>query len=305
MVRKKIGILFMLLLGKAYGQVTGDVFVSDRDRDMFYAHYTPEINNNQLYDYQRVSTKFSFPLLRSQKFGVFNTIGMDYHSLSYNSFKPSFLNSKASYYNVNYSVLAQYRIAENWSINALIMPHVIGDFNRELTDNDLKINGILFAEKRFKSKNQQNYYVLSFGIGYLTLSGETMVNPVLNFSGNLRNKITFAVGLPSTYIKYNFNKKHAVKLLGELNDFTVNIDKLVQKRNGSGLRVTKNIFTTALVGVEYNYWLTKSIGILFRGTHSIFEKHEFQNDEDEVIYGFDTSLKSYISVGLRINPFRR
>lgn len=298
MFRKKIAIIAIFLLGKIYGQVTGDVFVVSRDRDIFYTHYTPDINENSLFDYQRLSSKLGVPSIIFNKLAFYNTIGIDYHSIEYGVNKPLFLRENEHYYNVNYSLLAKHRITRNWSVNALIMPHLIGNFNEEIKSDDFKINGILFAEKRFNTKNKNTYYILSFGVGYLTLSGETMVNPVINIMGSINNKLSFAVGLPNTYVKYDFNNTHSVKLLGDLNDFTARVNQ------SNGTNVKKSVFTTVSVGIEYNYWLTKSIGIMVRGTRSVFEKYEFKDAEDEYLFGFDVPSKSYVSIGVKINPFK-
>ncbi|WP_299162001.1 DUF6268 family outer membrane beta-barrel protein [uncultured Tenacibaculum sp.] len=300
---KKIVIVVLLFIGKAYGQVTGDVFVLDKDRDMFYLHYTPEIQDNSLYDYQRISAKLGLPPITFNRIALYNTVGTDYHSISYKDNKLPLLREKEKYYNVNYSLLAQYRISRNWSLNALFMPHVIGNFNEKVTSSDLNINGILFAEKRFTSKNAKNYYILSFGVGYLTLSGKTMVNPIVNFMGSINNKITFAVGLPNTYIKYNFNKRHAIKLLGDLNDFTVDINKPLVQNQPNSAAIDRSVFTTVTVGAEYNYWVSKSIGLMIRATHSVYEKYDFEDINEKVIYGYDTQLRGYFSAGIKIKPF--
>ncbi|TDQ23746.1 DUF6268 family outer membrane beta-barrel protein [Tenacibaculum caenipelagi] len=304
MFRKKIAIIAVFLLGKTYGQVTGDVFVLNRDRDLFYVHYTPDISDNSSFDYQRLSGKLGFAPILFNKLAFYNTIGMDYHSIKHGENKPLFLRKNEDYYNVNYSLLAKYRITRKWSVNALIMPHLIGSFNDDIKSDDFKINGILFAEKRFNTKNRNTYYILSFGVGYLTLSGETMINPVVNIMGNINNKVSFAVGLPSTYVKYDFNNKHSVKLVGDLNDFTVRMDKPILPTIPEGTNVKRSVFTTASVGIEYNYWLTKTIGVMVRGTRLVFEKYEFQDSEDEYLFGFDVPSKSYLSVGVKINPFR-
>ncbi|CAM1348227.1 DUF6268 family outer membrane beta-barrel protein [Tenacibaculum halocynthiae] len=304
MFRNKIVILAIFLLGKAYGQVTGDVFVLNKDRDMFYLHYTPEINNTALYDYERVSGKLGFKPIFFKKLALFNTLGMDYHSISFGQNKPSFLSNKEHYYNVNYSLLAKYRISRNWSINTLIMPHLVGDFNQKIKTDDFKINGILFAEKRFNTKNKNTYFILSFGVGYLTLSGENTVNPVVNIMGNINNKISFAVGLPNTYVKYNFNKKHSLKVLGDLNDFTARINTKTIVKKSDSQNIKRSVCTTVSVGAEYNYWLSRSIGIMLRGTYSVFEKYEFQNIDDSVLFDFSSPSKAYLSVGIKINPFR-
>lgn len=304
MIRKKIVIVALFLICKIYGQVTGDVFVLNEDRDMFYLHYTPEIQDNSLYDYQRMSTKFGIPPIVFNKVALYNTIGMDYHSIAYKGNKLAFLRDKEKYYNINYSLLAQYRISRNWSVNALFMPHVVASFNDKMTTDDLNVNGILFAEKRFRRKGSNNYYVLTFGVGYLTLSGETTVNPVVNFMGNINNKITFAVGLPNTYVKYNFNKKHAIKILGDLNDFTANINRPLVQNQPNATIVDRSIFTTVSAGIEYNYWVSKNIGLMVRGTHSVYEKYGFEDANENEVYKYDTKLQGYLSVGIKIKPFK-
>ncbi len=302
MVRKTATLILFLFIANVYGQVTGDVFVVNKDRDVFYVHYTPEINNSDAFDYQRISSKLSFPLFR-KRLSLFNTVGMDYHSFSFgNQSQPSILNAKEEYFNLNYSLLANYKISKNWSVNALLMPYANGSFNRSLESDDIHFNGLLFAEKRFTSKNKQNTYLLSFGIGYLTLSGEKRVNPVVNFMGMIGHKLTFAIGLPNTYVKYDFNRKHSIKVLGDLNDFSFRLTN--QRDNDLYANVSQSVFTTVSAGLEYNYWLSRSIGILVRGTHSVFEKYEFHDTNDEVIYGMDVPLKAYLSVGLKVNPFR-
>ena len=76
MFRKKIAVIAVFLLGKTYGQITGDVFVLNRDRDLFYAHYTPDISDNSSFDYQRLSGKLGFAPIFLNKLAFFNTIGM-------------------------------------------------------------------------------------------------------------------------------------------------------------------------------------------------------------------------------------
>ncbi len=304
MFRKKIVIIAIALLGKVYGQVTGDVFVLDRDRDVFYAHYTSDISDNSLFDYQRVSSKLSFSPIGVNKLAFYNTVGVDYHSIQYGIYKPSFLREKERYYNVNYSLLAQYGIAKNWSLNALIMPHLIGSFNDQIKTDGFKINGMLFAEKRFNTKNKNTYYIFSFGVGYLTLAGKTRINPVVNIKGNVNDKISFALGLPSTYVKYDFDTKHAVKLVGDLNDFSVRIENPFLVNQENNMSVLTSVFTTISVGIEYNYWFTKRMGIMVRGTHSVFEKHAFEDATGAYVSGFSVPLKSYLSAGVKINVFR-
>lgn len=303
MVKKAAALILCLFVAKTFAQVTGEVFMVDKDRDLFYVHYTPELGTSDSFDYQKVSSKLNFPVIR-KRLSIFNTIGVDYHSFSFeNSNRPPILSTNEEYFHINYSILANYKISQNWSLNALVMPYINGSFHNKLTSKDIHFNGMLFAEKRFLSRSTKNTYILSFGIGYLTMSGEKRVNPVVNFRGTIGNQLTFALGLPNTYVKYDFNKKHSIKILGDLNDFTLQLDN--RRNENEYANLSQSVFTTVSAGLEYNFWITKSIGLLCRGTHSIFEKYEFQDHDKKVLYDVKPPLRAYISVGLKVNPFRR
>ena len=43
---------------------------------------------------------------------------------------------------------------------------------------------------------------------------------------------------------------------------------------------------------------------MIRATHSVYEKYDFEDINEKVIYGYDTQLRGYFSAGIKIKPFQ-
>lgn len=302
MIRNSLFLLLLLFVSKSYGQVNGEVFVLDRD--VFYCHYTPSIVEDNLFNYQKASLRLSIPPVKFKKLALYNTVGIDYHQFSYKKEASALSDDLNNFYNINYSLLMQYQLTTKWKMNLLALPHILSSLTGSLESKDVRINGILFAERTFKNNTPNRVYKLSFGVAYLTLSGKTTINPVLNFMAQVNDKFSFVLGLPNTYVKYNFNKKHSLKLLADLNDFSAHVNSSVYLDENKTTKVDKAVFTTISTGLEYNYWVTNNWGILVRTLHGVYENYQLENSSGNTVYDFDSTLKPYATIGIKFNPLR-
>jgi len=295
MVKNIFILIFIFFLSKIYSQVNGEVF--SVDRNIFYLNYSPAAVEDNLYDYQQTNIRLGIPPIRLNKIAIYNTIGADYHHFNYN--ESSFSENIDAFYNLNLRTLIQYRLSKSWTINALAMPHILSNLKSNLRTDDLRINGILFAEKIFKKKGANNFVSISFGVGYLTLAGETRINPSINLIARVNDKLSFVLGIPNTYLQYDFNNKHTLKLLGNLNDFSANISNpfFVSQNN---LSMAKTAVSTKIsAGLEYNYWLTNNFGVMLKGVYSVYDQYELQDSGENTIYDFDSELKPFFTVGIK------
>ncbi|WP_109852931.1 DUF6268 family outer membrane beta-barrel protein [Aquimarina sp. AU58] len=298
---KKILILSLLLIFKMNGQVNGEVFVLDEDRDIFYLYYTPSIIEDDLFEYQKANMKLGLPPIKMNRLTIYNTIGADYHHYKYQSSVPVFSKNIEQFYNINYSLLLNYKISKNWSFNVLAMPHIISNLEGNMEADDFNINGIVFIEKKFGKKNATGYYKLTFGAGYLTMAGKTRINPTINLMAKVNDKLSFVLGVPNTYIKYNLNDRHSIKLLGDLNDFSANLNTPIHLRN---TEIDRAIYTSVSAGLEYNYWMTNNLGIMVRALYSVYDNYDLQDPNENTVYDFNPKSKSSIAIGIKFNPFR-
>jgi hypothetical protein len=274
------------------------------DRNVFSVYYTPELESDALFSYQKGGVRFSLPPVALNRLTFYSIIGLDYHQFSYKNEADVFSKEMEKFYNIQFNVLTKYQLSKNWSLNAVAMPRVVSNFTDGINSNNVNINGVFFVEKKFNSKKPERYFHLTVGAGYLTLAGKTTINPVINFIGKVNEHVSFVIGIPNTYVKYDFNKRHSLRVLGELNDFTSHINKIIFVDAAKNQKVDSVIFTEASVGLEYNYWLTKSLGILFRGTHTVFSEYKFEDVKEHTLFDFNSTLKPYVSFGIKFNPFR-
>lgn len=295
-------ILFLAVFLVAF-YMNGQVNLKE-DRDVFSVFYTPELKKDNLFSYQKTSISLSLQPLTFNRFTFYSTLGLAYHQFSYKNEVPVFSEEMEKFYATRYTLLANYILSKNWSLNAVAMPRIVSNFTNGINTNNVDINGVIFVEKKFNSKKSNRYFKLTVGVGYLTLAGRNTVNPVVNFIGKVNDHVSFVLGIPNTYIKYDFNKRHSLRLMGELNGFDAHINKTLFVDPSKAKKIDKAIFTEASAGLEYNYWFTKSIGILIRGTHTLFSEYKLEDVDENTLFDFNSSLKPYVSIGIKLNPFR-
>ncbi|MEM1121858.1 MAG: hypothetical protein AAGJ18_15510, partial [Bacteroidota bacterium] len=230
---KKYWILLTVVLSSlsVSAQVTGEVNVLDRD--VFYFHYTPPNVITDDFEYQRFSEKLNLPPVKLGRFSLFNTFGLDVHRFKY---KDDSLGENTSdlqtFYNLNYSVLASYQIADEWSFNLLAAPFVASNLVEPISRNDWHFNGNVTVERTFHLRNG-GYLQAAFGAGYLTLNGTTRLVPLAHLKARWNEKWSLVIGLPNTYLKWDLHPKHSLKALVDLNDITANLSKPIAIGNSS------------------------------------------------------------------------
>ncbi len=298
-IKRILLVVVILVVFNMNGQVN-----LQEDRDVFSVYYTPELKGDALFGYQKGGVSFSLPPIAFNRLTFYSNIGLEYHQFSFKNEATAYSEEMEKFYSIQYSLLAKYKLSKNWSLNAVAIPRLVSNFTSGTTMDNVQMNGVAFVEKKFNTKKSDRYFHITAGVGYLTLAGRTTINPVVNFMGKLNEYVSFVVGIPNTYIKYNFNKKHSLRVLGTLNDFMAPINTPLYVDVAKTKKVDIAIFTEASVGVEYNYWFTKSIGILLRGTHTVFSEFKLEDEHEHSLFDFNATLKPYVTLGIKFNPFR-
>ncbi|MEL6918469.1 MAG: DUF6268 family outer membrane beta-barrel protein [Bacteroidota bacterium] len=300
---KKYIILFLIasLWQHVIAQVTGEVNVLDRD--IFYIQYTPETGISDDINYQKWSSKLGLPPIRSGKLSIFNTLGLDVHAFDYGTSNLiTDTGELEGFYNVNYSLFIHHKFSDKWSLNALATPFLLSNFEGDFSEDDFDFNGNIFLERTFFRK-KGGYIKLGLGVGYMTLNGTKQVTPISQLKARFNEKLSIVLGIPNTYVKWDFHKRHSLKILGDLNDFSANLSGDNTFLNNS--EEEKIVFTTVAAGLEYNLWVTPSVGIMVKGTYPIWGEYEIRDSDDASLFGFDASFdRPFIGVGLKFNPIR-
>ncbi|MEO1484410.1 MAG: DUF6268 family outer membrane beta-barrel protein [Bacteroidota bacterium] len=286
----------------ANAQVTGEVNVMDND--FFYIQYLQQNEFLEGVKYQKGTARFSFPMLRREKFSVFSSLGFDSHDFNFEDTQTlGSTNDLERFYNANISTVLQYKLSDKWSINAVLSPFLISNFEGGISSDNFNFNGNAFVERTFIRKNG-GYYLLGFGIGYMTLNGTTQVTPITQLKARLNEKWSFVLGLPNAYLKWDFHEKNSLKLLGDLNDFTAKLN------TDSGLlndgATEELVFTTISGGIEYNFWFTDSFGLMVKGTYPVWGNYELRDGDGNMTVDFDADFNQpFFSLGIKFNPIRK
>lgn len=297
---EKYIIVFLMayLCQNVTAQVGGEVNVLDRD--IFYLHYTSPNAISNDFNYQKWNTKFSFLPIKFNKLALFNTIGFDLHQFDYSAdFEQINTNEITRFYNVNYSLFMNYKLSEKWSLNTLIAPFLLSNLKGDFSFNDFNLNGNVYVERTF-FKKKIGYIQVGLGVGYMTLNGKTQIIPISQVKARYK-KWSFVLGLPNAYVKCDIHKRHSLKILGDLNDFSANLSgsKSFSENN------QKAVFTTIATGLEYDFWLTSNVGIMFKSTYTIWGDYKIRDTNNDSLFDFETSFnKPFISVGIKFNPIR-
>jgi hypothetical protein len=179
----------------------------------------------------------------------------------------------------------------------------VADFTPQLTSN-LKNTGIKDIYPGFfagvKYKNEAGTSSLTMGVGYQGYFGKFRFMPVVNYSGQLGKKLSFNLGIPSTWLAYKFNDVHVLKAVAYADSFYSRI-----QTNGSTvyempetLKISALEMVTINTGLEYNYIAGKEwVGTLRTG-YSIYNKLTIPGSGGYDL-GFNKNI--YISAGFKYN----
>ncbi|MCD4835100.1 MAG: DUF6268 family outer membrane beta-barrel protein [Bacteroidales bacterium] len=291
-------IILIIVIGvylNSYTQIIGEVNVLDRD--IFYLDYTIPTSIDNDISYQKWSTKFGIPPIRFKKLNIVNGFGLDLHQFNYDNSNTTSLDN---FYNINYSLIAMYKFSGKWAVIASVSPIILSNLESNLSSDDFLLNGRIVAERTFLRKNK-GYFRAALGLGYLTLNGTTQFKPIASIKSRLNEKWSFVLGIPNTYVKYDVNKKHTLKALLDLNDFSANVNNITITNEV----YSKAVFTVTSVGLEYNYWFKEPFGIMLRVTQTVFDSYELRNNDNNGIYDFNINPEQpFITVGIKFNPIR-
>ncbi|OJJ20176.1 hypothetical protein BKI52_17030 [marine bacterium AO1-C] len=303
-----ICLALLCLYFKAHAQVLGEVNVLDKD--VFYVHYTAPNAIEENFNYQKVSARLNAPPIRLKRLSLFNTIGFDYHQFSYdiqNSDLQSVqkLDEIETFFNINYSLFASYKLSNKWSLNASVTPFLLSNLKESSQTENVRVNGNFFIERTFFRK-RGGYLQVAVGLGYFTINGSEQIVPVTNIRSRLNKKWSFVVGFPNTYVKYDFNQKHSLKLLADFNDlagFTSSDASSIRVRNTQVYSVN---FTTLSPALEYNFWFTPAWGAMLRVGGVLLDNYEIRDRHNEKIVALEPGFtQPMVTFGIKFNPLRQ
>lgn len=196
---------------------------------------------------------------------------------------------------IKLGVTYSHNINTKWSAVAAFTP--------QLTSN-LKNAGIKDIYPGFFTgviyKNEAGTTSLSIGVGYQGYFGKFRFMPIVNYSGQLTEKLAFNVGIPATWLAYKFNAVHTLKAVAYADSFYSRIEtgSTTQYEMPATIKISALEMVTINTGLEYNYTAGKEWMGTVRTGYSVYNKLTIPGSGGYDL-GFNKNI--YISAGFKYN----
>lgn len=276
---------------------SGNKSYSQFNESNFSFNYTLAPIGNDGIDFYKTDIKLSIPI-KLKKGILVNSLGLDYYQLNYKNDYSFTTTDLTTFYGINYSLMYIYPLSKQWSLSAQVRSSIVSNLTGGIDGDDFLINGGLFAIKNIGTKEKPSR--LMFGIGYTTIAGTPQILPTINYTKHVSDKFSYGIGFPNTYAEYKINDRSALKSLLWLNGFYANLSNPIFVNTTD--MASKVSFTSASLGLEYNYNMDKSWIISFKGGYSFYNDYSlFDSDGDrgDTVFDFDTTSKPFFSTGIK------
>lgn len=285
---KRLLFFFLVsIVGKSFGQF---------DRDLFSANYTYAPMGNDDHDFSKTDLQLNIPIKLNS--GILrNSISLNYYQTNFvDDIRFSTIDLEKNY-GINYGLMYTFNFSDKWSLAARGGISLTSNFTNGILGDDLVFNGGLMGVKRGGTADKPSK--LMFGLGYATITGEPRVIPLISYTKKVSDKFSYGIGFPKTYASYNINERSTLKSILWMNGYYSNLSDPIDI--GNNINAEKSSFSAIALGIDYSYRMDESWSIVFKGGYSIKNKYDLLDNNNDIIYSFDSSSKPYFSTGVKFN----
>lgn len=199
-------------------------------------------------------------------------------------------------------VMYRHLLKNNWSLQASVQPTLSSNFSGSLSSEDLQFNIMLNASKSWGEAGRQSQ--LSFGVLYGVVLGEPGFLPLVQYTKQVNEHLSYAIGIPRTGVFYTFDKNTLGLQLAPNGLYSNNSEYVSIPELGS-IRDTKLQLNGIGVVLEHNYRLDDLFSTSIKAGYVVGEELSIRDVDGNKIYTFDTSPTPTISMGIKMNINKR
>ncbi|WP_123216524.1 DUF6268 family outer membrane beta-barrel protein [Sinomicrobium pectinilyticum] len=182
-----------------------------------------------------------------------------------------------------------------WKLMTVVEPGISSNLNGNLQFRDFSLTAYTVAI--LSGKDLTSFFL--FGMAYDLQLGFPI--GVISYYKIIDKKWSYHLGVPSTYINYNINRKIALQPFIKLDWTLANITKAILP----GQENKKNRLSHIAVvgGLGYHHRIGKYFSLFAEGGYTIFNEMQIQNYklDDNALYNFDLENMLYFNIGLKYN----
>ncbi|MEP5610992.1 MAG: DUF6268 family outer membrane beta-barrel protein [Cyclobacteriaceae bacterium] len=275
-------------------------FVNGQLVDIVRVEYTTVPGIGSDFDFNRKRIAFNYPVkLKNEAYLFF---GLEYSAidLNFNDSIPNFDQTKTDEFRLlDVNLTYTYKIDEDWRFAARLVPGFSSNLEtNEFLFDDTFISGtmVLIKDKK-EAPDVPKPYRIIVGVAYSNTSGVVFPIPFISFYKKFHPKWSYNLGVPTTNLQFHASERFRLKLLGQLDGFTSNLqEELLVNEERLAERIRMNLL---LVGLRYEYKLTDHVEMYLNTTHSIRSRIQLRANR-RTILSFTKRKVLHFTGGVRL-----
>jgi len=268
--------------------------------DLARIDYTKIPSGNSDISYSRIRVLGNYPI-KLKKENSYLFIGLDYSHVDLSMQDiVSFENKEVDGFqildlNIGYTA----PLKNDWRLGARLTPGVSSNLSANyLSLEDIVLSGILvFIKDKTKDKNVSKPWRLIFGGAYAGNRGFPFPLPIISYYRKFNPYWSMNVGVPKSNLQYHISEKHRLKLYGELDGITSNL------QNGIIIdsdEVAESInMSLILGGLQYEYHVTKHLQFYAKSSYIFSNSAYLRDGSKNNIKSLDNSNILYLRTGIK------
>jgi hypothetical protein len=267
--------------------------------DLVRLEYTTIPGSGSDFEFNRKRFAFNYPFKLKNEAYMF--LGLEYNAINL-EFKDEIMEfdqTKTDEFRLlDLNFTYTYKIDDDWRFAARVIPGFSSNLEGDgfLFEDTFLSGTMVFIKDKKDTKEVSKPFRLIVGIAYSGTSGIVFPIPFVSFYKKFHPKWSYNLGVPTTNLQFHASNRVRVKLLGQLDGFTSNLQQgllVNDKRLAERMRMS-----LILVGMRYEYKITNYIESYFNATHSLRTRIQMRANRRNIL-SFDKRKVFHFTLGVR------
>lgn len=203
----------------------------------------------------------------------------------------------ADLYTIKYGLVLHQVLSEKWSLNVLVQPGLLTDFNN-VSSGDITLRGGFIFEKKVSDR-----FTYAIGGGYSDDYGKEQILPVGRIKWSPNPNWEVDLDFPQKIdLSRKLSKKIWLGLSGKVTGGHYRIGAQTPFRTGSAQRVNRVKYSIVNVGPSVNWQTSSSFQLILNVGTSVYRRYEvFDENGDQLIdANYESSLFAKVSINFLV-----
>lgn len=199
---------------------------------------------------------------------------------------------------IDFNLAYTFKVSEKWRLGAKITPRIASTLRRQITSDDLFLNGGVYAiNDRRKDESLNKPYRLILGLTYNSTTGIPLPLPFVSYFRRVNENWSYNLGIPKTNLKYFFDEKNIVQTYASIDGYFANAQDALLIDG----KVAENVSLSIIVaGLGYEHYFTDHIVWYAYTGYSLRMNNRLRDKDREDVYKLDNDNALYLRTGIKL-----